>query len=442
MKSPKFTITSRRCFGCLSAFVCLLSLVHVAKAQPSLVSSVPADGDFGVSPTTSVVFTFASAVDTSTTIVTFSTFGPTGITPIATTGGWSAGNTIFTCKATAAAGFPALSYIMWQFTYGGVPGDSGGFMTSSGGGSTGSGTNAITSFVIQKINFYTNGPSGTPVLDDEAPYLFGAVTSLASNRTASSVTLKLPSGSVSNLTQTFGSPEDYYLVYSDTNATSFASTFPDGNYSFTVQALLSNQTVTVSLPAALQQPNAPTVINSTALAAVDPTKPFVLSWQPFQGGTASDFISVMIGDVFRTPDFGKPGALNGTATSVTIPAGTLPVDSTNTLSVDFYRGNFATNATYATAGYKVTTTQYEIVAKTSTPPASNVVLTNASVTAKGFTFDIQASAGPLTVEYNSTLVSTGWQTLLTTNSVGAPITITDPAPVTFPARFYRVRSGT
>ena len=42
-------------------------------------------------------------------------------------------------------------------------------------------------------------------------------------------------------------------------------------------------------------------------------------------GTTTDCIYVEIyGGVFRTPNLGEVGALNGTATSVTIPAGTPP----------------------------------------------------------------------------------------------------------------------
>jgi hypothetical protein len=46
---------------------------------------------------------------------------------------------------------------------------------------------------------------------------------------------------------------------------------------------------------------------------------------------------VDVGGVFRTPDFDAPGALNGTATSVTIPANTLQPNSNYVTTLSFYR---------------------------------------------------------------------------------------------------------
>jgi hypothetical protein len=442
-----FSFLSLRSSLLCVASACLFGLAPQALAQPSLISTVPADTAQDVSPTTSVVFTFSEPMNVAATTADFSSVvlaPPFTPVPVPTTATWSVGNTVLTCKATAPAGFPANSVVTWQLDGENPAGDtlseSGVFMTGSGGGGTGYGTNAITSFVLGKIHQYVSDASGNPVPDPDLPYMFGANVGLASNVIASSITLRLPAGSVSNLTQNFLHKEIYYLAYMDTNLASLNNTFPDGNYSFTVQST-PTQTVPVTLPSTMQQPNAPKVSNFSALAAVDPTQPFVLSWAPFQGGAPSDFISVNVGSLFSTPDVGKVGALSGTATPVTIPAGTLPANSTNSLTIEFYRGAFVTNSSYVTAAYKATISDYDIVAKGSTPPPSDIVLTNVTLTSTGITFEIPPTTATVTVEYNVAPRTTGWLTLFTTNSLGAPITVSDPVSPSVPARFYRVRSG-
>src|SRR5439155_10821059 len=69
--------------------------------------------------------------------------------------------------------------------------------------------------------------------------------------------------------------------------------------------------------------------NFDAAQELDPSVDFMLRWDPFVGGTAADFIQVSIQDstsmtVFQTPGVGQAGALNASATSVVIPANTLP----------------------------------------------------------------------------------------------------------------------
>ena len=69
-------------------------------------------------------------------------------------------------------------------------------------------------------------------------------------------------------------------------------------------------------------------------------------------------------------------------------------------------------------------------------------LTNATWSPGAFSFDVLSQPGTtLTVEYNSTLGSNQWQTLLTTNSPAGLVHITDPQSSTKPQLFYRARTG-
>jgi hypothetical protein len=104
--------------------------------------------------------------------------------------------------------------------------------------------------------------------------------------------------------------------------------FPNGAYQFTLHTFHDgDKSVTLTL-APDSYPNAPTVQNFAATQALDGNLPFILQWGPMAGGTSDDFISVNVEGgfscLFETPGLEEPGALDGTATSVTIPADSLP----------------------------------------------------------------------------------------------------------------------
>jgi hypothetical protein len=315
----------------------------------------------------------------------------------------------------------------------------GSFTTSSGGGSgVGSGTNRITSFIVGKIHFYDQTSAGAPTLEPEIPYFFTASTTLASNRTATGITLTMPTGGVSNLMQNFVAPENYFFFGTYTNLAAFNATFPAGNYVFNVMASTSNQNVTVNLPAGLTQPNAPHVANYAAAQAINPAQPFQLTWDAFQGGTTADHISLAIGDTFETPDAGSPGALTGTATSFTIPAGTLQPGSNYNATLTFSRSTGTSNASYAATAFVSTSTDFRVnTSGVITPP---VILTNASWSNGTFSFDVRSAAGQgLIIEFSSTLLTNQWATLLTTNNASGSVRISHTTGSSH--LFYRARKS-
>ncbi|HTD66458.1 MAG TPA: Ig-like domain-containing protein, partial [Candidatus Limnocylindria bacterium] len=238
--------------------ISLAYLVH-AHAQPFIFSTVPANGASGVSPSASVVFTFSEQMDTVATTAEFRDSMTFALLPVSSV--WSGANNVLTCTPTPA--FPSAGFIVWIVEGENLPGDpiegetSGFFMTSGGGGGTGSGTNQITAFTVGKVHFYNQTSAGAPTLDVDVPYNFTATTVLASNRAANSVTVTLPTSAVSNLTQNILQPESFYLFSTWTDLPSFNANFPAGNYVFNVVAATSNQLVTVNLPESFAQPNAP-----------------------------------------------------------------------------------------------------------------------------------------------------------------------------------------
>jgi hypothetical protein len=184
---------------------------------------------------------------------------------------------------------------------------------------------------------------------------------------------------VSNLVENLLSPERFSVSDFNTNLlATFTTNFPVGNYIFNVSAVPSNQQVTVDL-AAYVPPNSPQVSNYVAAQSVNPSQPFTLNWITFTNGLSTDWILFQIergpiGSLFQTGVPGQSGALNGTSTSVTIPAGTLSASSTNTAVLVFYHVAASTNGTTVTQASVASVTYFTIITTTNSAIASAPVL--------------------------------------------------------------------
>jgi len=428
----------------LTLSVCLLALQRV-QADPVITSPLPANG---ASPSTGFVFVFSEPMNIDFTGVEF--VDTTTFMTLPTTAVWSLGNTVLTCTPSPA--FPANRLLVWSAFGENVNGDplgepTGGiFTTGSGSGSGGSGTNAITTFSVGKVHHYHQTSAAAPTLDPATPYGFSGVVALSSNRTANTVSVTNSTTAVYSL---FHLPppqaEIFLLATNFTSLTTFDAAFPAGNYSFLVQASTSNQTVVVNLPttASQPQPGAPHLTNYLAAQNVNPNQPFILAWDAFSGGTAADYIDVDIGVgpvVYGSPNPGLPGALSGTATTFTIPAGTLQPNAVYASQVGFFRMVGATNSSYATAAYRATYTEFNII--TTASSAVTLILTNGTFNAGNFNFDVLCTnAQTVTVEYRTNLSSGQWQTLFTTNNPPNRFRAVSPQATTNRFLFFRARTG-
>jgi hypothetical protein len=257
----------------------------------------------------------------------------------------------------------------------------------------------------------------------------------------------LPNDSMTNLMPSIGLPQDLSFGYQGTNQTAFDSLFGSGNYVFNVVASTSNQSVTVNLPASLGQPAAPHVANYAAAQSVNPAAPFTLQWDAFAGGTSTDYVSVDITGVYNTATAGASNALPGTATSVTIPAGTFRSNTTYLSTIGFYPIIDATNgSSYTTAAIRSCVTQFNLITSTTGGATAPLVLTNASWSRPSHTFTFSGASATnqaMTIQYNTNLglASSTWKTLLTTNSSAGVIQVSDTVNTTGPHVFYRAQAS-
>lgn len=432
-----------------SAFVfssCLLQAQDFV--PPTLVSASPPDGATGVSVSTPVVFVFSERMDPDATGATFITtnFPPQILEPDYS---WSADGTRLTC--TISDGWPNNAGIQWFVSGADVAGNEllafplplGKFFTGGGGSVGGSGTNAVTTFQLGVTHQYVQTSAAAPVLDPDIGYLFNAITTLSSNRTATNVTLTLPTSAVQTLTRTPSAAEQFVFFAQSTNAATFNPSFNGGNYTFAVRSTDSNQTVTVNLPAN-GQPNAPHIANFAAAQAVDANQSFTLNWDAFVGGitsgSVSNFITVEVEGDYPDPTLGDAEYLPRTATSVVIPAGRLKPQTTYEASVAFWTGIWNTNSPAAnTLVWRVTRTVFPLV--TTGGGGSPLVLTNwVSLPGGAIQFEVVTGAGQnLAVERADTVTAQNWATVLTTNAVTGRITYRETPPVGATSRFYRAR---
>ncbi|WCJ59990.1 Ig-like domain-containing protein [Fontisphaera persica] len=195
--------------------------------------------------------------------------------------------------------------------------------------------------VIFKGLFYEQtGPSTVTPLAGTRFANFRAFASMTSPNSLSSGNLRNPAnqnfslvldGNELRFGMDFNSQANMDAAFGSGNYVLTLTTRNDGNRSFTLN--LSGNTY----------PPIPQVSNFNALQAVVPSQPLTIQWSPWAGGTANDLILVQVEDsetwdmVFSTPEPGSPGALNGTATSITIPANTFSSNRIYNVMLMFFR---------------------------------------------------------------------------------------------------------
>jgi hypothetical protein len=193
---------------------------------------------------------------------------------------------------------------------------------------------------INKEQEYLQTSVNPPALAGPLPFRFDAFAYLNPGGSVNSMSLRLPNGQTRFLL-----PPALQSIESFASLAELNAAYPDGVYLFTINAA-HDGTLMAALPlAGSLYPNAPRVANYAAAQAIDPAASFSLQWDPMTGGTPNDFIRVQVFDaqfhlVFETAPTPGPGALDGTATAVTIPPHTLAAGRTYYAMLLFWKGVF------------------------------------------------------------------------------------------------------
>lgn len=137
--------------------------------------------------------------------------------------------------------------------------------------------------------------------------------------------IKKPNGTTVNLVTT-GDHLEISNVY-DVSA-QLKSAWPSGNYTINISNASDGAKTSTMFIGSDLYPTPPHVANFAEAQAIFPGQNFVLRWDALFGSSATDLVQVQLEEngavIFETPPIpGLAGALNGGATSVTIPANRL-----------------------------------------------------------------------------------------------------------------------
>jgi hypothetical protein len=179
---------------------------------------------------------------------------------------------------------------------------------------------------IIKSRRFQQTDSAAPVPQSTKTFDFEAFVNGTSTGAVTAATISLPAGLAENLPlQTDNKSFD--LSDSAESQSALDSVYSNGAYAFQIQTAHGGvKSPRVNVLGDLY-PNPPHILNFTT--TVDPKADWVVSWEPFAGGTETDFVQLHIEDdqgnqLFETSNLGKSSALNGTALSAAVPHDTLP----------------------------------------------------------------------------------------------------------------------
>ncbi|MEY2427449.1 MAG: hypothetical protein QOJ40_334, partial [Verrucomicrobiota bacterium] len=191
----------------------------------------------------------------------------------------------------------------------------------------------VSMYTVIKAQSFVQTNSGAAVPVNGQSFMFQAEADSTGDNLVTSASVQLPDTTVQPLVSNGGGNFKIKPKFSTMGAMDAA--YPDGIYTLFIQtANDGNRTNALTLSGGLY-PTTPHVSNFGAAQAIDPTSDFNLSWDAISGATSNDYVQLSLKDCqgsefFTSPEPGKVGALNGLATTVTIPGGTLRSGATYT----------------------------------------------------------------------------------------------------------------
>jgi hypothetical protein len=310
--------------------------------SPNLDSVTPSYNTSEVEDTSAVAFTFNEPMDSSVDVGAAISW--TGVTPGDLNYSWSSDGLILFAKHQMS--LPLTEQISWTLNPSGtanplqdaagndLPADLTGSFTVAA--TTSVGQTDLDSLLIMKAQglLQTNA---TPI--PFGLFAFELNAAMTGFNTVRELGLSAPPGGPILLDRNQSGDEfDIEAIYA--LKADLDGSLPNGLYTSDIVGFNDgNQTIGLDMSVE-NYPNDPTVLNFSTLASVNPTNALVLSWTAMTSPGANDFIRVTVKntfsrEVFETSLPGEVGALAGSATSVTIPAGTLAPGRTYEVQLRF-----------------------------------------------------------------------------------------------------------
>ncbi|MEP6663246.1 MAG: hypothetical protein ABJC04_06230 [Verrucomicrobiota bacterium] len=297
----------------------------------------------------------------------------------------------------------------------------------------------ISFFGLFKMQNFNQTNNAAPVADSVAPFGFQCNVDSSGPDLITDASVQLPGGGSRTLLA--DGSDSFAFRESFSSLSALNSSYGTGTYTLTVNSENDFNFAQLSLPSDAY-PSTPQITNYTAAQAVDSSNNFVVLWQAFAGGTANDFIQLTIRDssdnpVFRSGDFGSPGAFNGTNSSALIPANTLFTGETYNGELLFARLTTIDSTSIPGATGVVAFTKRTRFSLKTTGVVPPITLRVIGFTNGNFQFSFNTQPGKnYQIQFADTLPN--WQNLQFTNAASSEIIFTDPFGGFNPQRFYQV----
>lgn len=186
----------------------------------------------------------------------------------------------------------------------------------------------VSQFRVLKGQYFAQTSTSAPTAETTTNFAFQCVAEAQMDGLLTNLTFTAPSAQPVTVSPKNNGKFDFERDFGTQAALDAA--YPDGNYVLTMKTVNDGtRTATLGLSGGPSDPYPamPHISNFTAAQAVDPASDFTLTWDSL-AGTVNDFVYVQIRDsgrneVFGSPSPGTPGSLDGTSTSLFIPARTL-----------------------------------------------------------------------------------------------------------------------
>jgi|GEM_PF-6371365 len=282
-------------------------------------------------------------------------------------------------------------------------------------------------FGVQKSEFYVQPAGFMPVPDATEPYGFNAFAIPFRQDSLSAVTVSIVGTSESGMLDM--SDGEFDLEAEANSSSELDMMFPDADYRFDFTAGMGTPpSVTLSLSGSY--PTAPEITNLGDIQASDPEMPITITWNAFTEAGPNDFIHVELfsndgGRGYRSGLPGGPTVLQASATSITLPPGSLSYGKIYEIEIGFYNVTDLDDTTIpgsvGLAGYSTITIA---TMTTKSPPRpefiefaidSGTPVTRLK-TVPGLTY---------TIETLSDLSTTGWEPGFVTNAVARYTSLAD-----------------